>query len=156
MHHLCFPVRYEDELTLDAAVEDVKACIRFIEKQTGEKWNWDAYFTAMKRFNTETSYELEKWEVNKTAYPQIIGPTYELFRKWCYEMDGGIDPRTIKSCEKVNKILLKGYKNAATRRGWARCATAASCGPAPPTTMPTSPTGLPTAGASTSSSRWNL
>ncbi len=26
-------------------------------------------------------------------------------------MDGGLDPRTIKSCEKVNKILLKGYKN---------------------------------------------
>ena len=60
VHHLCFPVRYEDELTLDAAVEDVKACIRFIEKQTGEKWNWDAYFTAMKRFNTETDYELQK------------------------------------------------------------------------------------------------
>ena len=111
VHHLCFPVRYEDELTLDAAVEDVKACIRFIEKQTGEKWNWDAYFTAMKRFNTETDYELQKWEINKTAYPQLIGPTYELFRKWCYEMDGGLDPRTIKSCEKVNKILLKGYKN---------------------------------------------
>ena len=36
VHHLCFPVRYEDELTLDAAVEDVKECIRFIEKQTGE------------------------------------------------------------------------------------------------------------------------
>ena len=111
VHHLCFPVRYEDELTLDAAVEDVKACIRFIEKQTGEKWNWDAYFTAMKRFNTETDYELQKWEINKTAYPQLIGPTYELFRKWCYEMDGGLDPRTIKSCEKVNKILLKDYKN---------------------------------------------
>ena len=111
VHHLCFPVRYEDELTLDAAVEDVKECIRFIEKQTGEKWNWDSYFTAMKRFNTETDYELQKWEINKTAYPQLIGPSYELFRKWCYEMDGGLDPRTIKSCEKVNKILLKGYKN---------------------------------------------
>ena len=80
VHHLCFPVRYEDELTLDAAVEDVKECIRFIEKQTGEKWNWDSYFTAMKRFNTETDYELQKWEINKTAYPQLIGPTYELFR----------------------------------------------------------------------------
>lgn len=111
VHHLCFPVRYEDELTLDAAVEDVKECIHFIENQTGEKWSWDAYFTAIKRFNIETDYELQKWEINKTAYPQLIGPTYELFRKWCYEMDGGLDPRTIKSCEKVNKILLKGYKN---------------------------------------------
>ena len=109
--HLCFPVRYEDEETVQCAAEDIKACIKFIEEQTGAKWSWDAYFSAMKRFNTETSYELEKWAVNQTAYPQIIGPCYELFRKWCYEMDGGLDPRTIKTAKKVNKMLLKAYEN---------------------------------------------
>ena len=109
--HLTFPVRYEYEETVADAAEDVKACIRFIEKQTGAKWNWDAYFAAMKRFNTETKYELEKWEVNKTAYPQIIGPCYELFRKWNYEMDGGADPRVIKTCEKVNKLMFRAYEN---------------------------------------------
>ena len=154
VHHLCFPVRYEDELTLDAAVEDVKECIRFIEKQTGEKWNWDSYFTAMKRFNTETDYELQKWEINKTAYPQLIGPTYELFRKWCYEMDGGLDPRTIKSCEKVTRSSSRATRTR-SRPGATRCATAPSPGAAPRTTTPTSPTGWPTAGASTSSLRWS-
>ena len=108
--HLCFPVRYEDEETVQCAAEDIKACIKFIEEQTGAKWSWDAYFSAMKRFNTETSYELEKWAVNKTAYPQIIGPCYELFRKWNYEMDGGIDPRVINTFKKVNKIMLKAYE----------------------------------------------
>ena len=108
--HLCFPVRYEDEETVQCAAEDIKACIKFIEEQTGAKWSWDAYFSAMKRFNTETSYELEKWAVNQTAYPQIIGPCYELFRKWNYEMDGGIDPRILKTFKKVNKIMLKAYE----------------------------------------------
>ena len=108
--HLCFPVRYEDEETVQCAAEDIKACIKFIEEQTGAKWSWDAYFSAMKRFNTETSYELEKWAVNQTAYPQIIGPSYELFRKWNYEMDGGIDPRVINTFKKVNKIMLKAYE----------------------------------------------
>ena len=108
--HLCFPVRYEDEETVQCAAEDIKACIKFIEEQTGAKWSWDAYFSAMKRFNTETSYELEKWAVNQTAYPQIIGPCYELFRKWNYEMDGGIDPRIMKTFKKVNKIMLKAYE----------------------------------------------
>ena len=108
--HLCFPVRYEDEETVQCAAEDIKACIKFIEDQTGAKWSWDAYFSAMKRFNTETSYELEKWAVNQTAYPQIIGPCYELFRKWNYEMDGGIDPRIMKTFKKVNKIMLKAYE----------------------------------------------
>ena len=108
--HLCFPVRYEDEETVQCAAEDIKACIKFIEEQTGAKWSWDAYFSAMKRFNTETSYELEKWAVNQTAYPQIIGTCYELFRKWNYEMDGGIDPRVINTFKKVNKIMLKAYE----------------------------------------------
>ena len=108
--HLCFPVRYEDEETVQCAAEDIKACIKFIEEQTGAKWSWDAYFSAMKRFNTDTSYELEKWAVNQTAYPQIIGPCYELFRKWNYEMDGGIDPRIMKTFKKVNKIMLKAYE----------------------------------------------
>lgn len=108
--HLCFPVRYEDETVLQSAAEDIKACIKFIEDQTGAKWSWDAYFSAMKRFNIETSYELQKWEINKTPYPQLLGPVYELFRKWNYEMDGGIDPRVIGTCEKVNKILLEAYE----------------------------------------------
>ena len=78
--HLCFPVRYLDEETVDMGAEDIKACIKFIEEQTGAKWNWDAYFAAMKRFNQETDYEMQKWEVNKSAYPQLLGPCYELFR----------------------------------------------------------------------------
>ena len=108
--HLTFPVRYEYEETVEDAAEDVKACIRFVEQQTGAKWNWDAYFTTMKRFNEETKYELEKWDVNKTAYPQILGPCYELFRKWNYEMDGGMDPRVMKTCKKVSEILMKAYE----------------------------------------------
>ncbi len=91
--HLTFPVRYEYEETIPFAAEDIKHCIKFIEEQTGAKWSWDAYFTAMKRFNRETGYELQKWEVNQTRYPQLIGPAYELFRKCNYEMDGCIDPR---------------------------------------------------------------
>ena len=108
--HLCFPVRYEDEATLKMGAEDIRACIKFIEEKTGAQWSWDAYFSAMKRFNEETKYELEKWEVNKTAYPQLLGPCYELFRKWNYEMDGGIDPRVMKTCKKVNKLLLQAYE----------------------------------------------
>ena len=109
--HLCFPVRYMDEETVQMGAEDIKACIKFIEERTGAKWSWDAYFKQIKRFNMETDYELQKWEVNKSAYPQLLGPCYELFRKWNYEMDGGADPRVIKTFEKVNKLMMKAYEN---------------------------------------------
>ncbi len=109
IYHLAFPVRYEDETLMNAAVEDVKGCIRFIEEQTGAKWSWEHYFECMKRFNEETKYELQKWEVNQTPFPQLIGPCYELFRKWNYEMDGGLDPRIMKTFKKVDKIMMKAY-----------------------------------------------
>jgi benzoyl-CoA reductase/2-hydroxyglutaryl-CoA dehydratase subunit BcrC/BadD/HgdB len=109
-YHLAFPVRYEDESIMDAAVKDIQGCIRFIEENTGAKWNWDAYFAAMGRFNEETAYELQKWEINQTPTPQLIGPCYELFRKWNYEMDGGLDPRIIKTFQKVDKMMMKAYE----------------------------------------------
>ena len=112
--HLCFPVRYLDEETVQCGADDIKACIKFIEKTTGQKWDWDAYFTQIKRFNEETKYELQKWEVNKSAYPQFLGPAYELFRKWNYEMDGGADPRVLPTCEKINKLLMQAYENKET------------------------------------------
>ena len=108
--HLCFPVRYLDEETVQMGAEDIKACIKFIEEQTGAKWSWENYFACMKRFNEETDYELQKWEVNKSAYPQLLGPCYELFRKWNYEMDGGADPRVVETCRKVNDVLMKAYQ----------------------------------------------
>ena len=112
--HLCFPVRYLDEETVQMGAEDIKACIKFIEEKTGAKWSWEHYFECMKRFNQETDLELQKWEINKSARPQFIGPSYELFRKWNYEMDGGIDPRVLPSMQKVNKMLLKAYENGET------------------------------------------
>ena len=112
--HLCFPVRYMDEETVQMGADDIKACIKFIEEQTGAKWSWDAYFTCMKRFNQETDLELQKWEINKSSRPQLIGPSYELFRKWNYEMDGGIDPRVLPSMQKVNRMLMKAYENGET------------------------------------------
>jgi benzoyl-CoA reductase/2-hydroxyglutaryl-CoA dehydratase subunit BcrC/BadD/HgdB len=110
-YHLAFPVRYEDESIMDAAVKDIQGCIRFIEENTGAKWSWDAYFAAMKRFNEETRYELQKWEINQTPHPQLIGPCYELFRKWNYEMDGGLDPRIISTFKKVDKLMMKAYEH---------------------------------------------
>ena len=109
--HLCFPTQYEDEATVQSGAEDIKACIKFVEDTVGIKWDWDNYFTVIKRFNQETKYELNKWDINKTQYPQIVGPVYELFRKWNYEMDGGSDPRIMKTFEKVNRILEKAYEN---------------------------------------------
>jgi len=107
---LTLPVRYDDEDTVDCGAEDMKRCIRWVEELTGETWDWDHYFEVIRRFNRQTQFEMQKWEVNQTPYPQVIGPSYELFRKWSYEMDGGLDPRTDRAYEKVDKMMLRAYE----------------------------------------------
>ena len=68
-----------------------------------------SFFTVIKRFNEQTKMEMEKWEMNSTPYPQLIGPCYELFRKWNYEMDGGLEPGVMKTFYKVRKLMYKSY-----------------------------------------------
>ena len=108
---LTLPVRYDDEDTVECGAQDMWHCIKWVEDLTGEKWDWDHYFTVIKRFNEQTKMEMEKWEMNSTPYPQLIGPCYELFRKWNYEMDGGLEPGVMKTFYKVRKLM---YKRATT------------------------------------------
>ncbi|MEG1632669.1 MAG: 2-hydroxyacyl-CoA dehydratase family protein [Oscillospiraceae bacterium] len=110
---LTLPVRYDDEDTVDCGAEDMKHCIKWVEDLTGHKWDWDSYFEVIRRFNEQTKMEMEKWEINCTPYPQLIGPCYELFRKWNYEMDGGLEPRVMKTFYKVREMMYKSYEEKA-------------------------------------------
>ena len=107
---LTLPVRYDDEDTVECGAQDMWHCIKWVEELTGEKWDWEHYFTVIKRFNEQTKMEMEKWEMNSTPHPQLIGPAYELFRKWNYEMDGGLNPDVMKTFYKVRKLMYKSYE----------------------------------------------
>ena len=105
------PLRYNGEDVQEYAVDEIKSAISFVEEQTGEKWDWDAFFTAMKTYNKQTEYEIQKWEVNKTDYPQMTGATFWLYRLFYFHISGGMDKRFLKVDEKVNKLMLKAYEN---------------------------------------------
>lgn len=92
------------------ALEEIKGCIKFIEEQTGGKFDWDAYFAAMKVYNRETEYELQKWKINKTKYPQLTGANFRLYRLYYFHLSDGFDKRFGKVDKKVNKIMLKAYE----------------------------------------------
>ncbi len=107
---LCMPVRYDDEDTTEMAAADMKDCIHWVEGLTGETWNWDTYFATMEKMNECTRLEMEKWEINKTHYPQLVGSSFELFRKWNYEMDGGLFPEGLKTQRKICKTMMETYE----------------------------------------------
>ena len=110
VHLFNIPLRYNDEDVQEYAVEEVKELIKFIEEQTGEKFDWDVFFEALKTSNKQLEYELEKWDINKTPHPQMTGAAFWLYRIYYFNLSGGVDKRFLKVDKKVNKLMLKAYE----------------------------------------------
>ncbi|MBO7682714.1 MAG: 2-hydroxyacyl-CoA dehydratase, partial [Clostridia bacterium] len=47
------PLRHTEEGVQEYAAQEIRNAIKFIEDNTGEKWDWDFYFENIKRFNEE-------------------------------------------------------------------------------------------------------
>ena len=110
VHLFNIPLRYNDEDVQEYAVEEVKELIKFIEEQTGEKFDWDVFFEALRNSNKQLDYELEKWDINKTPYPQMTGAAFWLYRIYYFNLSGGVDKRFLKVDKKVNRLMLKAYE----------------------------------------------
>ena len=90
---------------------DVKAAIKFIEEQTGEKWDWNAYFECAKRVNSTTRNRVSWLEVNSTPYPQFVGAVFSLYNDTNYMGNCGRYPAFVEIDKKVMKLVQQGYKN---------------------------------------------
>lgn len=109
-HFFGVPLRYDGEDVQEYAVDEIKALIKFIEEQTGEKFDWDNYFRRMKDYNKQLEYERQKWDINKTPYPQMTGACFWLYRIFYFNLSGGSNEKFLKVDEKVNKIMMKAYE----------------------------------------------
>ena len=105
------PIRHRQESVQEYAAEEVVNAIHFIEEQTGEKFDWDAFFKSMKRFNAETEEFLEWMEISKTDYPQVMGVTLALYRYGVYQAAGGRNQAFLDMDKKLTKMALDAYKS---------------------------------------------
>ena len=108
---LAVPIRHRQESVQEYAAEEVVNAIHFIEEQTGEKFDWDAFFKSMKRFNAETEEFLEWMEISKTDYPQVMGVTLALYRYGVYQAAGGRNQAFLDMDKKLTKMALDAYKS---------------------------------------------
>ena len=51
------PVRYDDEDTVECGAQDMWHCIKWVEEITGEKWDWEHYFTVIRRLHSPADME---------------------------------------------------------------------------------------------------
>lgn len=107
---LAVPIRHGEESVQQYAAEEILNAIKFIEEQTGEKFDWKNFFESMKRFNKETEYLLEWYEVSRSPYPQFTDNSLSLYRYAIYMAAGGRDDEFLKRDMKLSKLVMKGYE----------------------------------------------
>lgn len=114
LYSLPQPMRYDDPLVLDNAKKDLEGAWKFIEDQTGAKFNWDSLVKYAKGQNESLQFEREKWEVAaQTDYYPVNGVAQSLYRIY-YSQDGDrkIWHDVDKHVEKIVNICVKKKINS--------------------------------------------
>lgn len=107
---LAVPIRHTQESVQEYAAEEIKNCIHFIEEQTGEQFDWDAFFSTMNRFNKETEQLLEWFEMSRTPYPQVVGDNLALYRYGVYQAAGGRNETFLQTDYKMTKLATEALQ----------------------------------------------
>lgn len=107
---LAVPIRHTQKSVQDYAADEIKNCIRFIEENTGETFDWDAFFASMKTFNAESELTKEWLEMSRTPYPQVIGDNLALYRYGVYQAAGGRNMEFLETDRKITALAQAGYE----------------------------------------------
>lgn len=108
---LAAPLRHREDDVQEYAAQEIRNCIRFIEENTGHKWDWDYYFECAKRVNESTRHRQEWLEMNKTDYPQVFGSNLALYTETNYMAICGKIPAFVEADRKITALAEKAYKN---------------------------------------------
>ena len=104
------PLRHTEDGVQEYAAQEIRNAIKFIEDNTGEKWDWDAYFTNMKRFNEETQHRVGWMEMSRTDYPQVIGANLALYSETTYMAIAGRVQAFLDADRKITKLAQQSFE----------------------------------------------
>lgn len=108
---LAAPLRHREDDVQEYAAQEIRNAIKFIEDNTGHKWNWDYYFECAKRVNESTRHRQEWLDMNKTDYPQVFGSNLALYTETNYMAICGKVPAFVEADRKISKLAQKGFEN---------------------------------------------
>lgn len=104
------PLRHKEDDVQDYAAQEVRNAIAFIEKHTGEKWDWNYYFECAKRVNESTRHRMDWLDMNKTDYPQVFGSNLALYTETNYMAICGKLPEFVETDRKISTLAEQAYK----------------------------------------------
>lgn len=104
------PMQFDDPLVQEHCAREIEECWKFIEEQTGEKFNCEELVKHLERQNELQRFEWEKWEVAaNTDYYPINGVSQALYR--IYQSQDGDRDIWHETDARVKKILEKCVEN---------------------------------------------
>lgn len=104
------PLRHTEDGVQEYAAQEIRNAIKFIEDNTGEKWDWDAYWTNIRRFNEETRHRVGWMEMSRTDYPQVIGANLALYAETTYMAVSGRVQAFVDADRKITKLAEKAFR----------------------------------------------
>ena len=111
VHAFVTPLMYDDPTTKELGVHEVCEAIKFVEEQTGEKFNWDAFRDGIERVNQVTREELERWDIYATTNTiGMNGVCQGFFRIYFYQQSANkyFERESAKILKLFNKGVEKG------------------------------------------------
>lgn len=105
------PLMYDDPTTREFGVHELYAAIEFLERQTGEKFNWDTFKEHLAKTNQVNREELERWDIFANTSSGTLNPVVQaLFRIYFYQQGG------TKYFEASSKKTLKIFQEAVEKQ----------------------------------------
>jgi len=107
---LAAPLRHKEDDVQEYAAQEVRNAVAFIEKHTGEKWDWKYYFECAKRVNESTRHRQEWLDMNKTEYPQVFGGNLALYTETNYMAICGKVQAFVEADRKITALAEQAYQ----------------------------------------------
>lgn len=108
--------------------DEMLGCIRAIEAQSGEHFDWDAFFAGLTARKRLARFQTELWEINRTSCPQLTAPVTRLYALCAARLDCGVGAPIPRAVERARRIMNAGYeKRRPCSRALRRRALICSC-----------------------------
>jgi len=114
-HPLNVPLRWLQDEVQDYAIEEILDTIRFIEKHTGMKCDWDKLKEGCEIWNAQQECKFEKWEFNRTDFPPHTGSSTWMYRIFEHQAVC-MSPKALANDRKVNAILAREVASGKCRK----------------------------------------
>lgn len=88
-YRLNVPYDFRNDESIDAFADDLKEMIKFLEKHTGHKMEWDALREQCNNYNRMVEAELERWELAKLDNPPLSNDTLWYPHEWHFNLASG-------------------------------------------------------------------